>query len=112
MRRLRWVTVVLLAALALMQWPLWLGERGWPAVHRLRAELRAQLQANERARQDNEALSARARDLRSGAQAVQGSARSEMGMMEPDEVFVQVLPASSPLPPVAAPSAPARKPRR
>lgn len=112
MRRLRWVTVALLAALALMQWPLWLGERGWPAVQRLREQLHAQLQANDQAQQDNEALSARARDLRSGAQAVQGSARSEMGMMEPDEVFVQVLPASSPLPPVAAPSAPTRGARR
>jgi cell division protein FtsB len=106
MRSLRWVTVVLLAALALLQWPLWLGERGWPAVHRLRQQLHAQLLANEQASQQNAALSAQARDLRNGTQAVQDRARSEMGMIAPDEIFVQVLPATSPLPPVAPASAP------
>ena len=109
MRRLRWVTLVLLAALALLQWPLWLGERGWPAVHRLREQLRAQLLANQRARQANQALAAQAHDLRSGTQAVQQRARSDMGMIEPGEVFVKVLPASTPLPPVAPPSTPARR---
>ena len=109
MRSLRWVTVALLATLALLQWPLWLGERGWPAVHRLREQLRAQLQANEQASQQNAALSAQAHDLQSGTQAVQDRARSEMGMIAPDELFVQVLPASAPLPPQAPASAPKKR---
>jgi cell division protein FtsB len=106
MRSLRWVTVVLLGVLVLLQWPLWFGERGWPAVQRLRQQLSAQHLANQQLRQDNESLSAQAHDLKTGTQAVQDLARREMGMIAPDEVFVQVLPASSPLPPVAAPSAP------
>ena len=106
MRSLRWVTVVLLAALVLLQWPLWLGERGWPAVHRLRQQLHAQLLANQQASQQNAALSAQAHDLQNGTQAVQDRARSEMGMIAPDEVFVQVLPASAALPPLAPASAP------
>ncbi len=108
MRSLRWVTVVLLLALVLLQWPLWFGQRGWPAVQRLRRQLHAQLLANQQASQRNAALSAQAHDLRSGTQAVQERARSEMGMIAPDEIYVQVLPASSPLPPLAPPSAPAR----
>ncbi len=108
MRRLRWVTLLLLAALVLLQWPLWLGERGWPVVHRLRAQLQAQLQANEQLSQANQALAAQARDLRNGTQAVEQRARSDMGMIDPGEVFVQVLPASTPLPPAAPASAPAR----
>lgn len=102
---MRWVTVVLGTALLLLQWPLWFGERGWPAVHRLKAELKAQTQANEAAAQANQGLEDQSRDLRDTPQAVQDRARRDMGMLRPDEIFVQVLPASSPLPPVA--SAPA-----
>ena len=98
---MRWVTLVLLAVLLLLQWPLWFGERSWPQVRQLRANLDAQYQANEQAREQNQRLEDEARDLRHGMQAVQDRARREMGMVKPDEIFVQILPASSPMPPPA-----------
>lgn len=105
MRPLRWVTVLLLALLGLLQWSLWFGPRSWTEVRRMHAELQARQQRNADARAHNEALAEEARDLRDGMQAVQDRARREMGMIKPDELFVQVLPASSPLPPVASAAA-------
>ncbi|MBW4048305.1 MAG: cell division protein FtsB [Proteobacteria bacterium] len=109
---MRWVTLVLLAVLLLLQWPLWFGERSWPRVRQLRANLAAQYQANEQARLQNQRLEDEAHDLRHGKQAVQDRARREMGMVKPDEIFVQILPASSPLPPAAVTSAPAAPTRK
>jgi cell division protein FtsB len=100
-RAMRWVTVLLLGVLLLLQWPLWFGERSWPQVRQLRVDLEAQHQANDQARQQNQRLENEAGDLRHGLQAVQDRARREMGMVKPDEIFVQVLPTSSPLPPPA-----------
>ncbi|SCC95412.1 Cell division protein FtsB (modular protein) [Thiomonas sp. X19] len=98
---MRWVTMLLLGVLLLLQWPLWFGERSWPQVRQLRVDLEAQHQANDQARQQNQRLENEAHDLRHGMQAVQDRARREMGMVKPDEIFVQVLPASSPLPPTS-----------
>jgi cell division protein FtsB len=108
MRSLRWVTLLLLGALLLLQWSLWFGARSLPEVRRLQAQLQTQAAANEAARQHNQQLEDEAADLRTGMQAVQDRARREMGMIAPDEVFVQVLPASSPLPPAPPPAAPSR----
>ncbi len=98
---MRWVSLLLLGALALLQWSLWFGERSLPQVHALRAELLAQQAANAAAQQRNAALRDEADDLRHGMQAVQDRARRDMGMMRPDEIYVQVLPATAPLPPQA-----------
>ena len=110
MRPLRWVTVLLLALLALLQWSLWFGPRSWTEVRHMHAALQAQQQRNAEARAHNQLLSDEAHDLRDGMQAVQDRARREMGMIKPDELFVQVLPASSPLPPVASTAAPMQPP--
>ena len=100
---MRWVSLLLLGALALLQWSLWFGERSLPQVRELRAELLTQQAANAAAQQANAALHDEADDLRHGMQAVQDRARRDMGMMRPDEIYVQVLPASEPLPPQAPP---------
>ncbi len=109
MRHLRWVTVLLLALLGLLQWSLWFGPRSWSEVRRMHAQLQARQQGNADARAHNQSLADEARDLRDGMQAVQDRARRDMGMIKPDEVFVQVLPASSPLPPVASAAAPLQR---
>ena len=44
------------------------------------------------ARQRNEQLAAEVDDLREGLEMVEERARAELGMVKPDEVFVQVTP--------------------
>jgi cell division protein FtsB len=102
---MRWVTVLLLSLLLLLQWPLWFGDRGWFAVQRLQNQLEQQNQANLRAQQDNDRLSAEVHDLKTGLSGVQDQARREMGMIKPDEIFVQIVPpARSGSHPASAPA--------
>jgi cell division protein FtsB len=88
MRLLALVLVVLIAAL---QWPLWAGKGGWMRVWELDQQLRAQRQTNDGLRRRNAALEAEVRDLKTGYDAIEERARSELGMIKQDEVFFQVL---------------------
>jgi cell division protein FtsB len=86
----RWITLVLAALLLLVQADLWLGRGSLPQVWKLQRELSAQLQANERARERNGRVNAEVTDLKEGLEMVEDKARSELGMLKPDEVLVQV----------------------
>jgi cell division protein FtsB len=92
MRPLALVMVVLIAAL---QWPLWAGKGGWMRVWELDQQLKAQRQTNDRLRARNAALEAEVRDLKTGYDAIEERARSELGMIKQDEVFFQVLEPAS-----------------
>jgi cell division protein FtsB len=88
MRLLALVLVVLIAAL---QWPLWAGKGGWMRVWELDQQLKAQRETNDRLRARNATLEAEVRDLKTGYDAIEERARSELGMIKQDEVFFQVL---------------------
>jgi len=88
MRLLALVLVVLISAL---QWPLWVGKGGWMRVWELDQQVRAQRHTNDGLRARNAALEAEVRDLKTGYDAIEERARSELGMIKQDEVFFQVL---------------------
>jgi cell division protein FtsB len=92
MRLLALTLVVLIAAL---QWPLWAGKGGWMRVWELDQQLKAQRQTNDGLRRRNAALEAEVRDLKTGYEAIEERARSELGMIKQDEVFFQVLEPAS-----------------
>ena len=92
MRLLALVLVVLIAAL---QWPLWAGKGGWMRVWELDQQLKAQRLTNDGLRHRNAALEAEVRDLKTGYEAIEERARSELGMIKQDEVFFQVLEPAS-----------------
>lgn len=87
---MRSLTVVLCALLVTIQYPLWIGERGWQEVWRLGALLAEQQQANARAAADNAGLEAELSDLAEGRQAVEERARYDLGMVGRGDVFVQI----------------------
>ena len=87
---MRWVTLTLTALLVLVQVDLWLGRGSLPQVWKLQRELAAQQQTNERARERNARITAEVTDLKEGLEMVEDKARSELGMLRPDEVLVQV----------------------
>lgn len=89
----RWSTAALLALLVLVQLQLWFGNGGKPHVMNLQLQLSRQQVANDTARTRNTRLEAEVRDLREGLEMVEEKARSELGMVKPDEVLVQVAPA-------------------
>jgi len=88
---MRVLAVVLVVLIAAIQTPLWFGKGGWARVWELDRQLEAQRQSNERLRARNAALDAEVRDLKTGYDAIEERARSELGMIRQDEVFYQVL---------------------
>jgi len=89
MRR-HWPALVLVALILLLQWPLWLGKGGWLRVWDVDRQLGAQREVNQKLEQRNAGLEAEVKDLKTGRDAVEERARYELGLIRPDEVFVQV----------------------
>ncbi len=87
----RGFTAILVALLVLMQYPLWLGEGGWLAVRQGTRKLDTQRSLNQRLRERNEILQAEVSDLKQGREAIDERARSELGMIAPDETFIRIL---------------------
>jgi cell division protein FtsB len=87
---MRWATLVLLALLVAVQGDLWFGKGNWPYVMSLRSQLDVQLAANDKARTRNARAAAEVADLKTGLEMVEDKARSELGMLRPDEILVQV----------------------
>jgi cell division protein FtsB len=86
----RLVPIMLIALLAIMQAQLWLGRGGVPSVAELERELKQQKVANEEARRKIEQLNAEVSDLKEGLNMVEERARHELGMVKPDEIYVQI----------------------
>jgi cell division protein FtsB len=89
---IRWATLVLLVLLAAVQGSLWLGKGSLPHVWSLQRQLESQQARNEALRARNRAVSAEVADLKEGLEMVEEKARSELGMLRPDEVLVQLTP--------------------
>ena len=88
---MRLLTLALAALLVLVQAELWFGRGGVPHVVGQRAELEARQAANDAARARNERLAAEVIDLAEGLEMVEEEARAELGMVKPDEIFVNVV---------------------
>ena len=90
---MRWITLGLAALLVLVQAELWFGKGGVPRMVELQRKLAAQRSTIALARHRNEQLSAEVSDLKEGLEMVEEKARFELGMIKPDEIFVQLAPA-------------------
>ena len=87
---MRWPTLVLVALIILLQYPLWLGKGGWLRVWDVDRQLAAQQELNQKLEQRNTGLDAEVRDLKSGSDAIEEHARYELGLIKQGEIFVQV----------------------
>jgi cell division protein FtsB len=88
----RVATWTLIALLALVHLGLWLGKGSVPHVWSQRSQLAAQRAQNEEAQRRNQRMAAEVLDLKTGLEMIEEKARGELGMVKPDEVFVQVSP--------------------
>lgn len=88
--RLRYVaTITLLCLLAWFQYQLWTGRGSIPNVQAMQEEIRIQQSSNELMQQDNQRVAADILDLRHGQDKMEEIARQELGMIKPNEVFIQ-----------------------
>ena len=88
---LRYVALILLILLIALELKLWTGDGGMREVWRLEQRLDEQKKENAKLKQRNEALAAEVQDLKSGKEAIEERARSELGLIKPGEVFYQVV---------------------
>ncbi len=88
--RIRIVPVVLVVLLVILQWQLWTGRGSVPEVRQLQAKLAQQKDNNARAALANDRLASEVNDLKEGLEMVEERATQELGMVKPDEVFVQM----------------------
>ena len=84
------VPIFLLTLLLVFQLQLWFGRGSIPDVWRLRQLYQTQLALNTQAELKLERMRAELRDLRDGMEMVEERARSEIGMVKPNEIFVQI----------------------
>ncbi len=89
------LTLALSVLIVLLQYPLWLGEGGWLKVREGAQKIEVQQALNERLQLRNATLLAEVSDLKQGRESVEEKARSELGMVAPDEWFVRVVPAQT-----------------
>lgn len=86
----RLIPLFLLGLLLVLHAQLWLGRGSVPQVAKLKRELASIEAANQEARIRNERLSSEVQDLQEGLDMVEELARQELGMVKPNEIFVQV----------------------
>jgi len=90
----RLVPAALIALLVIVHAQLWFGRGSVSAVAHLTQQLELQSRQNQQAQLANDRLAAEARDLAEGLEMVEEKARLELGMVKPNEIYVQV--ATSP----------------
>ena len=86
----RIVPALLIALLAVVHGQLWFGRGSVGDVASLQRKLAEQKMRNAQAQQANERLASEVRDLKEGLDMVEEKARGELGMVKPNEIFVQV----------------------
>jgi cell division protein FtsB len=86
----RAVTIVLLALLVIVHAQLWFGRGSLGDVSAMHQKLDARKAANAQAHQVNDRLASEVRDLKEGLEMVEEKARSELGMVKPNEIFVNI----------------------
>jgi cell division protein FtsB len=85
------VFIILAVLLVLLQFRLWVSDTGYRAAWRLDEQVAAQQVENDALRERNRALAAEVSDLKTGLDAVQEIARSELGMIREGETLFQVV---------------------
>jgi len=84
------VPIFLLTLQLVFQLQLWFGRGSIPDVWRLRQQYQTQLAQNIQTELKLDRMRAELRDLRDGMEMVEERARSEIGMVKPNEIFVQI----------------------
>ena len=85
------INSVLILLLIFMVWLHWFGQGGSFDLREKERLYQEQLKKNSQLKKRNDKLVAEVEDLKNGLEAIEERARSEMGMIKPDETFIQVI---------------------
>jgi cell division protein FtsB len=85
----RIVPAILIALLLVLHGQLWFGRGSLGHVGQMQTKLNALQVKNTQAQRSNDQLSAEVGDLKEGLEMVEEKARFELGMVKPNEIYVQ-----------------------
>ncbi|KJK02106.1 cell division protein FtsB [Pseudomonas sp. BGr12] len=85
-----WLFVVLILALAGLQYRLWVGDGSLAQVRDLQKQIADQQGENERLLERNRILEAEVAELKKGTETVEERARHELGMVKDKETLYQL----------------------
>ena len=89
---MKWLSVGLALVILLLQYRVWFSEDGVRELDRLKRAVAAQHSENDQLAERNKQLAAEVRDLKTGLDALEERARSDLGMIASHETFYQVVP--------------------
>lgn len=92
---MKWLALGLALVILLLQYRVWLSEDGVRELDRLKRAVAAQRTQNDQLVERNRQLAAEVRDLKTGDDALEERARSDLGMIASHETFYQVVPPSA-----------------
>lgn len=90
---MRWISLVLLTLLCLLQYRLWFGKHSILDYWQMKQEVEIQREQNANLTQRNNLLKADIEDLKIGLEAIEERARNELGLIKDGETFYRILPS-------------------
>ncbi|MBF7686974.1 septum formation initiator family protein [Acinetobacter rathckeae] len=87
------LAIILVAS---FQYMYWFGEGGYYDHQHLMQQIQQQADTNNTLRERNRVLGAEVYDLKNGAEAVEEHARLDLGLIKPNETFIQMSTLSAP----------------
>lgn len=88
---MKWVTLVLVSAITLFQYQLWIGKGSYHDVVVTDGKIAAQQATNANLQLRNNALNAEVADLTDGSEAITEIARVDLGYIEQGETYYRLI---------------------
>ena len=89
------ILIVAVLITIVLQYHFWLGEGGYFPHQALLQQVKQQSEVNDELKERNRILAAEVYDLKNGAEAIEEHARLDLGLVKPNETFVQMSTISS-----------------
>ena len=89
---MKWLAAGLALVILLLQYRVWFSEDGVREIDRLQKVVAAQRSENQQLDERNRQLGAEVHDLKTGLDALEERARTDLGMIGSHETFYQVVP--------------------
>ncbi|MFT5540906.1 MAG: cell division protein FtsB [Glaciecola sp.] len=90
--RNRWILVILIVLLGLLQVRLWFGKNSIADFNIMQSEVEGLQKQNANLKQRNALLKADISDLQLGLESIEERARNELGLIKEGETFYRILP--------------------
>ena len=84
------ILVLSIIIVVIFQYQFWLGEGGYFPHQALTQQIKQQAEINTELKERNRILAAEVFDLKNGTEAIEEHARLDLGLVKPNETFVQM----------------------